>query len=71
MEEMGSLIIFSICGYEVLKSERVNMYRTMFTKKKVASQIKGKISPVLDGQGEVSINIGIGTAKSMFCKMII
>jgi hypothetical protein len=66
-----SLVVSSICGYEALEGERVNMYRTMFMKKKVASQIKGKISSVLGGQGEVSINIGTGTAKFMFCMRLI
>ena len=28
-----SLIVFSICGYEALEGERVNMYTTMFMKK--------------------------------------
>lgn len=42
IEEMGySLIISSICGYKVMENDRVNMYRTMFTKKSSKSN-KGK-----------------------------
>lgn len=65
-----SLIVFSICGYEALEGERVNMYTTM-RMKKVASQIRGRISLVLGGQGEVRVNIGVGTAKFRFCMKLI
>lgn len=42
LRKWDSLIISSICGCKVMESNRVNMYRTMFTKKKSSKSNKGK-----------------------------